>query len=156
MIRQALEQARKWGLIARSPAVDATPPRQVRHEVTPPTVSEVRDLVAAARGEDPEFGTYLWLLAATGCRRGEGCALRWSDVMAESDAEVQDLLKALIALLADERESRVQDDSSSRKTEILLADAGLSSSLIAQLIGKQPDAVRKAISRARQSRTSRS
>jgi len=80
VIRQALEQARKWGLIARSPAVDATPPRQVRHEVTPPTVDQVRELVAAAGAEDTEFGTYLWLLAATGCRRGEGCALRWSDV----------------------------------------------------------------------------
>lgn len=80
VIRQALEQARKWGLIARSPAVDATPPRQVRHEVTPPTVAQVRELVAAARSEDPELGTYLWVLAATGCRRGEGCALRWSDV----------------------------------------------------------------------------
>jgi integrase len=80
VIRQCLEQARKWGLIARSPAVDATPPRQVRHEVTPPTVDQVRELVAAARSEDPELGTYLWLLAATGCRRGEGCALRWSDL----------------------------------------------------------------------------
>jgi len=80
VIRQALDQARKWGLIARSPAVDATPPRQVRHEVTPPTVAQVRELVAAARAEDPDFGMYLWLLAATGCRRGEGCALRWSDV----------------------------------------------------------------------------
>lgn len=80
VIRQALDQARRWGLIARSPAVDATPPRQVRHEVTPPTVDQVRDLVAAARAEDPEFGTYLWLLAATGCRRGEACALRWSDI----------------------------------------------------------------------------
>lgn len=80
VIRQALEQARKWGLIARSPAVDATPPRQQQHEVSPPTVAEVRGLVAAARAEDPDFGMYLWLLAATGCRRGEGCALRWSDV----------------------------------------------------------------------------
>jgi integrase len=80
VIRQCLEQARKWGLIARSPAVDATPPRQVRHEVTPPTVDQVRELVAAARSEDPALGTYLWLLAATGCRRGEGCALRWSDL----------------------------------------------------------------------------
>lgn len=76
--------------------------------------------------------------------------------MAESDSEVQDLLKAVVALLADERERRVQDDPSSRKTEILLADVGLSSSLIAQLIGKQPDAVRKTISRARQSRPSAS
>jgi integrase len=80
VIRQALEQARRWGLIARSPAVDATPPRQVRHEVSPPTVEQVRSLVEAARGEDPEFATYVWLLAATGCRRGEACALRWSDV----------------------------------------------------------------------------
>lgn len=84
VIRQALEQARKWGLIARSPAVDATPPRQVRHEVTPPTVVQVRELITAARAEDPEFGTYLWVLAATGCRRGEACALRWSDIDLET------------------------------------------------------------------------
>ena len=39
--KEALEQARRWGLIARSPANDATPPRHVRPEVTPPTVDEV-------------------------------------------------------------------------------------------------------------------
>ncbi len=48
-MRQSLEQARKWGLIARSPAVDATPPRQRRQEVTPPTVDQVRALLDAAR-----------------------------------------------------------------------------------------------------------
>lgn len=37
-------------------------------------------LIDAAREEDPEFATYLWVLAATGCRRGEARALRWSDV----------------------------------------------------------------------------
>jgi integrase len=78
--RQSLEQARKWGLIARSPAVDATPPSQRRKEVTPPTADQVRALLAAARLEDPVFGVYLWVLASTGCRRGEGCALRWSDI----------------------------------------------------------------------------
>ena len=80
VVRQSLEQARKWGLIARSPAVDATPPSQRRREITPPTVAQVRDLLEAARADDQDFGSYLWLLAATGCRRGEGCALRWSDV----------------------------------------------------------------------------
>lgn len=80
VVRQSLEQARKWGLIARSPAVDATPPPQTRRTVTPPTVDEVQRLLAAARADDPEFGAYLWVLAATGCRRGEGCGLRWSDV----------------------------------------------------------------------------
>lgn len=34
VVRQSLEQARKWGLIARSPAVDATPPPQTRRSGT--------------------------------------------------------------------------------------------------------------------------
>ena len=80
IMRQSLEQARRWGLIARSPAGDATPPRQTRHQVTPPTLLEVQVLLEAARREDPEFATYQWVLAATGCRRGEGCALRWNDI----------------------------------------------------------------------------
>jgi integrase len=80
VVRQALEQARRWGLIARSPAVDATPPRSLRREVTPPTVDEVVALLDAAYETDPAYGTYLWVTSATGCRRGEACALRWSDI----------------------------------------------------------------------------
>ena len=84
VLRQSLEQARRWGLIARSPAVDATPPRQLRKEVTPPTIDEVRRLLDAALTDDPDFGTYLWVLASTGCRRGEACAIRWTDVDVDS------------------------------------------------------------------------
>lgn len=80
VIRQALEQARRWGLIARNPAVDATPPVQRRREIVPPTVEQVQTLLDAAEAEDADFAAYLWLLAATGCRRGEACALRWSDI----------------------------------------------------------------------------
>jgi integrase len=80
VLRQALEQARRWGFIARSPAVDASPPPQLKVEVTPPTVDEVLRLLDAAYEEDPAFGTYLWVISATGCRRGEVCALRWTDV----------------------------------------------------------------------------
>ncbi len=79
-MRQSLEQARRWGLIARNPAVDATPPPQRRREVGPPTVAQVQRLIDAARDDDPDFATYLWVLAATGCRRGEACALRWTDI----------------------------------------------------------------------------
>ncbi|HUF32568.1 MAG TPA: site-specific integrase [Acidimicrobiales bacterium] len=80
VMRQSLEQARKWGLIARNPAVDATPPAARRTEIKPPSVAQVHDLLAASFEFDPDFGVYLWLLAVTGCRRGEGCALRWSDI----------------------------------------------------------------------------
>jgi len=80
VMRQSLEQARKWGVISRNPARDATPPSAGHAEVDPPSLAQVRDLLAAAFDEDPDFGVYLWLLATTGCRRGEGCALRWKDV----------------------------------------------------------------------------
>jgi integrase len=80
VMRQSLEQARKWGLIARNPAVDATPPAARRTEIRPPTIQQVHDLLEAAFEFAPDFGVYLWLLAVTGCRRGEACALRWSDV----------------------------------------------------------------------------
>ena len=81
VMRQSLDQARKWGVIARNPARDATPPSAGHSEVSPPSVLQVRDLLAAAFDEEPAFGVYLWLLATTGCRRGEGCALRWKDVL---------------------------------------------------------------------------
>jgi integrase len=80
VLRHSLEQARKWGLVSRNPAVDATPSPQRRREVTPPTVAQVRTLLEAASDDDPAFATYLWVLASTGCQRGEACALRWSDV----------------------------------------------------------------------------
>lgn len=80
VMRQSLEQGRRWGVIARNPARDATPPSARRVEVSPPTLEETRNLIAAAFDEDPSLGVYLWLLAVTGCRRGEGCALRWRDV----------------------------------------------------------------------------
>ncbi len=46
VIRQALEQARKWGLITRNPAVDASPPRSRHHEIHPPSVDQVLTLLA--------------------------------------------------------------------------------------------------------------
>gem|GEM_PF-3969046 len=80
VICQALEQARRWGLIARNPAVDATPPVQRRREIVPPTVEQAESLLDAAEADDADLAAYLWVLAATGCRRGEARALRWSDV----------------------------------------------------------------------------
>lgn len=80
VVRQSLEQARRWGLVARNVAVDASPPPQRRREVVTPSVTDVVTLLVTARAEDEEFGTYLWVLATTGCRRGEACALRWGDV----------------------------------------------------------------------------
>jgi hypothetical protein len=55
----------------------------------------------------------------------------------------------ILALLVDEREERIKETEGVRKTEILLAEAGLPSPVIASLMGKKPDAVRKTLQRGR-------
>jgi len=54
----------------------------------------------------------------------------------------------VLALLVEARESRTKDDKSAVKTEILLANAGLSNDDIAAVTGKTADAVRKTLERA--------
>jgi len=80
VVRQALEQGRKWGLITRNPALDASPPRSRHHEIHPPSVDQVLQLLTAAKEYDEDFAMYLRILAATGCRRSEALALRWRDI----------------------------------------------------------------------------
>jgi DNA-directed RNA polymerase specialized sigma24 family protein len=59
------------------------------------------------------------------------------------------MLDGILALMADEREHRIQGDRTAEKTEVVLARAGLSIEQIAAALGKNYDAVRKTIARAR-------
>jgi predicted transcriptional regulator len=58
-------------------------------------------------------------------------------------------MRGVLALMADEREARVGSDRGARKTELILADAGLSIGEIASLLGKNYDAVKQTIRRGR-------
>jgi DNA-directed RNA polymerase specialized sigma24 family protein len=58
-------------------------------------------------------------------------------------------LAGMLALLVAEREERLGDEKDARKTESVLASAGLTANEIAALMGKKVDAVRKAIQRGR-------
>lgn len=63
-------------------------------------------------------------------------------------------LSAMLALLIAEREERLASSPNghgARKTEVILAAGGLSPAEIAPLMGKNLDAVRKAIQRGRDS-----
>jgi hypothetical protein len=55
----------------------------------------------------------------------------------------------ILALLVDARESRTKDDKEATKTEVLLANAGLSIDDIAAVMGKKYDAIRVSLSRSR-------
>ena len=80
IVSGSLGQAVKWGWLHTNPARDATLPQARRTPIEPPTPTKVRLLLNEAEQHSPEFGLFIRLAAALGCRRGEVCGLRWSDI----------------------------------------------------------------------------
>jgi integrase len=80
IIRRALRQAVLWGWIVNNPAANATPPRQSKTNLFPPNVDQVGELLKFANLQDPEFAHFVHVASTTGARRGELCALRWSNL----------------------------------------------------------------------------
>ncbi|WP_406077297.1 tyrosine-type recombinase/integrase [Micromonospora sp. NBC_00858] len=67
-----------WGLIARNVAVSVQPPTLPHNEVSPLTVEEARQLLAAARGDRMEAR---WVIGLSlGLRQGEVLGLWWEDI----------------------------------------------------------------------------
>jgi hypothetical protein len=63
--------------------------------------------------------------------------------------QMQAPLMGVLALLADAREQHVKNDRDAVKTELILARVGMSRDDIATVTGKNKDAVRMAITRAK-------
>ena len=80
LIGASLHQAERWDLVDRNVAHRATPPPVHGAEVTAPSPGEVQRIVEVAEAIEPTLANLLLLAALTGARRGELCALRWSDV----------------------------------------------------------------------------
>lgn len=88
IIRAALHQAQRWGLVRDNVAELASPPPIGQRDLTPPSAEDVVALMAVAYDLDPVFGLAVHLAAATGARRGEVCGVRWSDVDLDEGAVV--------------------------------------------------------------------
>ena len=81
LLRSAYKQAMAWGWTATNPIQLATPPsvaRVGRKIATPEIVSQLLEETRQSR--NPENHIAFRLLAATGARRGEMCALRWTSI----------------------------------------------------------------------------
>jgi DNA-directed RNA polymerase specialized sigma24 family protein len=63
--------------------------------------------------------------------------------------DIEQALCGLLAVAIAEREERLGTGGPTRRTEVVLADAGLSYGAIASLTGKKRDSVRKSVERAR-------
>jgi integrase len=79
LIRRLLNQAVKWNWITVNPATNASPPRVIPKAPQLPTAEAVMRVLNLADERDPDFGCFLRLAAVSGARRGELCALRWTD-----------------------------------------------------------------------------
>jgi integrase len=79
VLRRALAQAERWGMIARNPAALVDTPRLNGTKLDDAlTVEEAHALLEAARGDRLE--ALVTVALAVGLRKGEALALRWRDV----------------------------------------------------------------------------
>ncbi len=84
IIAKALQDAVEWGLLARSPAMSAKPPRAVRVDMAVWDLSQVKQFLALV-AEDRLYPLWLTMIT-TGLRRGEVAGLRWEDVDLDAGA----------------------------------------------------------------------
>ena len=94
MLTQAFGQAVRWGILDRSPAAGAQPPRPRRPEPAVIDAALASKILDAARGHHLELPIAIAL--STGMRRGEILGLRWRDLGADhSVAHVRRSLQAI-------------------------------------------------------------
>ena len=86
VLRRALKQAMRWGMIPRNPCDDADPPKANREEMRPLDREQARRLLSFASSDGDRLEA-LWVLAIhTGMRPGELLGLKWEDVDLEAGA----------------------------------------------------------------------
>jgi integrase len=81
-LRSALQQAVRWGWLSTNPAADASYAQPKRAGRGLMSVEDVQAVIAVADDVHPMAQVALRLAAATGARRGELAAVKWSDFAA--------------------------------------------------------------------------
>jgi len=82
VLRRALVTAERWGMVSRNVAKLVDPPRVPKHEISPLTPEQARQLIEACV-DDRHLALYVTALG-TGLRQGELLGLRWEDVDLET------------------------------------------------------------------------
>jgi integrase len=94
ILRRALGQALKWGVVSRNVAALVDPPKVRNREIHPLTPEQVQILLAGIRGERLE--ALCVTAVATGLRQGELLGLRWQDVdLAQGQLVVRQALQRI-------------------------------------------------------------
>jgi integrase len=80
LLSGAFAAARRWERIGWNPAESAKPPAVTGRPVPATAPEDVAKVIAEGRKTNPAMALYLWLVAVTGARRGEVCALQMGDI----------------------------------------------------------------------------
>jgi len=79
LVSSAFARAERWGLVAKNPVTRSEPPVPKKHRGV--ALSPAQQALVFASATTPWcMATFLEVCAATGARRGEVLALRWSDI----------------------------------------------------------------------------
>jgi integrase len=117
VLAAALSQAVKWGWLAVTPALQATlPPQRAAQSLTIPDVDQIGQLIRGAT--DNTMRAAVALAFVTGARRGELCALRWSDI--DVDAGVVRVARSLVE---DSKGELVEKSTKTGRSRFVTLDA---------------------------------
>jgi integrase len=78
VIRRSLNQAVKWGLITRNPALATNPPKPKKTEMKFFNEDQVKRLLVEV--DETKYSALYHLAVTTGMRQGELLGLIWSDI----------------------------------------------------------------------------
>ncbi len=76
--RQSLDDAVNYGFIAHNPVHRAKPPRVAQAVIQPPTPEQAKAFLRVA--DDHPWKVLWYVIALSGCRRGEALGLQWGDI----------------------------------------------------------------------------
>lgn len=120
LVSSALHQAVRWGWVRENVAERAKPPRLTQRRAQAPSVDAVKTLVEVAERRDPRLAALIMLGALTGLRRGELCALRWTDI--DLDAGRLDVTRSLVVVAGGVGEKATK---TSRDRRVALDEVGV-------------------------------
>ena len=78
VLRRALGQAERWGLVARNVARLVTPPRILRRDMRPLTAAQARLFLSGV--ENDRLAALYAVSLSLGLRKGESLGLQWADI----------------------------------------------------------------------------
>lgn len=94
LLHKAMDQAEKWGLVARNVVTLVSPPRATHQEMRTLNEEQTRAFLAAVSGD--RLSSLYLLAVTTGMRQGEILALRWRDVdLDHTSVQIQQTIQSL-------------------------------------------------------------